>query len=1068
MASEMLDEKAIFNVARQIGLPDARAEYLRQACGADSALRERVQVLLNAYEEQASFLESPPPVGGAATTDQPASEPPGTVIGPYKLIEEIGEGGMGTVWMAQQTEPVKRLVALKLIKPGMDSKQVIARFEAERQALALMDHPNIAKVLDGGTTPSGRPYFVMDLVKGVPITRYCDEHRLTPRQRLELFLPVCQAVQHAHQKGIIHRDLKPSNVLVALYDGKPVPKVIDFGVAKAAGQSLTDKTLVTGFGNIVGTLEYMSPEQAEVNQLDIDTRSDVYSLGVLLYELLAGSPPFTRKELEKGGLLEMLRVIREQEPSKPSTKLSRAEGLPTLATNRGTEPAKLTRLVRGELDWVVMRALEKDRNRRYETANAFALDVQRYLADEAVQACPPSLGYRFKKFARRNKRALGGAGVLAVALLVAVGAIAGSVGWTLRDQEARRAKLAGQLDLILDEVEQYQAEQKWPEALAAARKAEALLAGGGGGATLEGKVNEALADLNLVRRLEGIRMAHAGQGGRRFEWAAHAYAAAFRDAGVDLDRMSTDEVVRRLRARKQVAPALAVILDEWSLCRTLSRDAQGARSVAAVARGLDPDPLRRQVREALAQIDVKTYRIADAKAIETLERLAASPDLVRQPPPTLCLLGVALSYGTGKPKQGIAVLREAHAQHPGDFWVNAMLAWNLRFQGPDHQDEALGFYRAALALRPDSGWIWLCIGLIHDQHRRKPDEAIACYKKGVALDPRNPWIHNALAGVHKAQNRLDESTACSQKAVACFRESIKHDAKYDPFAHFTLANILRDQGKLDEAVACYKNAIAINATMAEPHSNLGGVLRRQKKFDEAVTSYRRAIEINPKNASGYSGLGVALLERHLAARDPKSGEKTVAAFRQAVALDPNHAYSQYVFGVALMESKKVDEALAAFRKAVELDPKRVDAHTNLAWVLATASDPRLLDPQAALAHARKAVELQPQTPNHWSNLGVALLRTGDAKGAVEALEKADQMWKGGDHQHRFFLAMAYGHVGEKDKARQAHEQGVRWMDKHHPNNEDLRRIRAEAARLLGIEKKKDSGVKDRESEKKSN
>src|SRR5207253_11457564 len=302
-------------------------------------------------------------------------------------------------------------------------KQFIARFEAERQALALMDHPNIARVLEAGTTSAGRPYLVMDLVKGMPITKYCDEHHLTPRQRLELFVPVCQAVQHAHQKGIIHRDLKPSNVLVALYDGKPVPKVIAFGLAKAAGQSLTDKTLVTGFGDIVGTLEYMSPEQAEINQLDIDTRSDIYSLGVLLYELLTGGPPFSRKDVEKAGMLEMLRVIREQEPSKPSTKLSTAEGLPTLAANRGTEPAKLTKLVRGELDWIVMKALEKDRSRRYETANGFAADVQRYLADEPVQACPPSAWYRFRQFARRNRGPVLAAGLVLLAL---VGGVVGT------------------------------------------------------------------------------------------------------------------------------------------------------------------------------------------------------------------------------------------------------------------------------------------------------------------------------------------------------------------------------------------------------------------------------------------------------------------------------------------------------------------------------------------------------------------------------------------------------------------------------------------------------------------
>jgi tetratricopeptide (TPR) repeat protein len=326
---------------------------------------------------------------------------------------------MGTVWMAEQTEPIQRRVAVKVVKEGMDSRQVLARFEAERQALALMEHPNIARVLDAGKTPSGRPYFVMELVKGRPITGYCDEQRLAVRERLALFGDVCRAVQHAHQKGIIHRDLKPSNVLVAPYDGKPVVKVIDFGVAKATGLRLTEKTLFTGFGALVGTPEYMSPEQAEINNQDIDTRSDIYSLGVLLYELLTGSPPFSKKDLETGGLLETLRAIREQEPTKPSAKLSTAEGLPTLAANRGTEPAKLTRLVRGELDWIVMKALEKDRNRRYETANAFAMDVQRYLADEPVEACPASRAYRLRKFARKNRKALLTAGAFLVLLVAA-------------------------------------------------------------------------------------------------------------------------------------------------------------------------------------------------------------------------------------------------------------------------------------------------------------------------------------------------------------------------------------------------------------------------------------------------------------------------------------------------------------------------------------------------------------------------------------------------------------------------------------------------------------------------
>jgi WD40 repeat protein len=315
-------------------------------------------------------------------------------------------------------------VALKVIKPGMDSKQVIARFEAERQALALMDHPNIAKVHDAGTTANGRPYFVMELVQGVPLTRYCDEHRLTPRQRLELFIPVCQAVQHAHQKGIIHRDLKPSNVLVTLYDGKPVPKVIDFGIAKATSQAPSEHSVFTQLGQVVGTLEYMSPEQAELNPLDIDTRSDVYSLGVILYELLTGSTPLQRQRVKQAAMLEVLRLIREEEPPTPSMRLSSTDELPSVAANRGLEPRRLSGLVRGELDWIALKALDKDRNRRYETANALALDVQRYLADEAVQACPPSGWYRFRKFARRNKVVLGTAAVVALALVTAAVALA--------------------------------------------------------------------------------------------------------------------------------------------------------------------------------------------------------------------------------------------------------------------------------------------------------------------------------------------------------------------------------------------------------------------------------------------------------------------------------------------------------------------------------------------------------------------------------------------------------------------------------------------------------------------
>src|SRR5215218_1387336 len=394
---------------------------------ADAAFRQRGEVLLEAHKSPATFLESP--AGGSRpdlTLNPPiVLLPPGTVIGRYKLLEPIGEGGYGVVFMAEQTSPVVRKVALKIIKAGMDSRQVIARFEAERQALAVMDHVNIARVLDAGTTNSGLPYFVMELVHGVPITRYCDENNLGLRERLELFVPVCKAIQHAHQKGIIHRDVKPSNVLVTLYDGKPVPKVIDFGVAKAVEQKLTERTLFTQYGTMVGTLEYVSPEQAEMSALGVDTRSDVYSLGVLLYELLTGSTPLGHQRVKEAGYAEVLRMIKEEDPPRPSTRLSDSGvALATISAQRRTEPAKLTKLVRGELDWIVMKCLEKDRSRRYETANGFAADVQRYLADEPVQACPPSGWYRLRKFVRRNKGP-----VLAVSLVV-LAMLAGLIGTT--------------------------------------------------------------------------------------------------------------------------------------------------------------------------------------------------------------------------------------------------------------------------------------------------------------------------------------------------------------------------------------------------------------------------------------------------------------------------------------------------------------------------------------------------------------------------------------------------------------------------------------------------------------
>ena len=439
MSPDVRNADTVFAQAIEIASSEERDAFLEKALASDPEQRREVEKLVRDYFRAGEFLERPA-ARLVATADEPLSERPGTLIGPYKLMEQIGEGGMGLVFVAEQQQPVRRKVALKIIKPGMDSRQVIARFEAERQALALMDHPNIAKVLDAGTTESGRPYFVMEFVKGVSLTEYCDQNRLTTRQRLELFGSVCLAVQHAHQKGIIHRDLKPSNVLVAVHDVTPVVKVIDFGVAKATGQQLTEKTLYTAVAQMVGTPQYMSPEQAGLSALDVDTRGDIYSLGVLLYELLTGSTPFESETLRKAAYDEMRRIIREDEPPKPSTRLSTLEkgALSTLSERRGVDPRRLSSEVRGELDWMVMKALEKDRNRRYESASAFAADVQRFLNDEPVQACPPSASYRLRKFVRRHLALTAAYGLLALLSLFAV--LGGSAGWLWQAAEKARGQ----------------------------------------------------------------------------------------------------------------------------------------------------------------------------------------------------------------------------------------------------------------------------------------------------------------------------------------------------------------------------------------------------------------------------------------------------------------------------------------------------------------------------------------------------------------------------------------------------------------------------------------------------
>ncbi len=876
-------ERDIFIEALQQADPTARSACLDAACAGDDALRHRALQLLAQHEKNESFLlDAPVPLPQGppiATIDQSHSELPGTVIGPYKLIELIGEGGMGTVWMAEQEEPIHRRVAVKVIKAGMDSKQVLARFEAERHALALMDHPNIARVLDAGTTEAGRPFFVMELVKGTPITQYCDDKHLSVRERLELFGDVCRAVQHAHQKGIIHRDLKPSNILIAPFDGKPVVKVIDFGVAKATGQRLTDATLFTGFGAVVGTPEYMSPEQAETNNQDIDTRSDIYSLGVLLYELLTGSTPLTRQRVKEAALLEVLRVIREEEPPKPSTRLSSTEELPSISAQRHTEPAKLTKLVRGELDWIVMKALEKDRNRRYDTANGFAMDVQRYLADEPVQACPPSAGYRLRKFVRRNKRALTGAVVLALALIVAVGAVAGSIGWAARDRTTREAVLQGKVSQALDEVEDASHRGKMAEAVAALKRAESLLASGGASEELRQRASQWRADLDLVARLNDARMLglQVNVEKNRYQWSLKvpAYEAEFRNYGINPDSVTAEQAAGTICGRPvEIQLAIIAALDDWILwfgaASKSGTDAQNLGFLIVILRAVDTDPWRWRLRNAAASKDTKV-----------LLELANLPELTTQPPLTLFLLATILRRELGKSDVACAVLRRAQQSNPGDFWINTELGMQLNLlaaSGPERA-EVLRYHSIAAALQPD-----------------------------------NPAARLNLGIARYLQGNLDA-------AMYEFRKAVEIAPNYEA-ARFWIHRVLSDQGKWEEAFATARKAIEIQPNNASNLNSLASLLvtcadPSLRDPDRAVDLAERAVQLKPEEYGYWRTLGIAYYRKKRFAEALTALEKSCRL--QKVTSGNGNAWQWLWMAMAHWQLGHKDEALSWYRKAVELE-----------------------------------------------------------------------------------------------------------------------------------------------------
>jgi serine/threonine protein kinase/tetratricopeptide (TPR) repeat protein len=830
--------QAIFQAVAELPLAE-RTAVLDRECGGDAELRRRVEALLRAHDDSRELPAAEPEAEpGPTAAYVPAVEPGHLFAGRFKLREKLGEGGMGVVFVAEQTEPVQRRVALKIIRAGLDTQRLLARFEQERQALALMDHPNIAKVFDAGMDPAGRPYFAMELVKGLPLTRYCDDAKLAPRQRLELFIPVCQAVQHAHQKGIIHRDLKPSNILVGLYDGRPVPKVIDFGVAKATGPRLTEQSVYTEVGSIIGTLEYMSPEQAELNNLDIDTRSDIYALGVILYELLTGAVPFSRKELEKAGLAEMLRVIKEAEPPRPSTRLSHSDTLPSIAANRHMEPHRLTTLVRGELDWIVMKALEKDRGRRYETANGFAMDVQRYLAGEPVVAAPASQWYRLRKFVRRHRSAVAGAGLV---LLTLIGGIAGTTWGLMRAVKERDAKA-----LALKAEKQARADETKArkQAFAALRSlttevverkfAQGTVLTDDDRAFLRGVIAQFDAFAAIKGDDADSRAVRAEGRGRVGLMRYHL--GELKEAEQDYDQA--------LSIRKQLA---ANFPSRPEFCQELARS-HNNRGILLRGTGR----LKEAEQDYDHALSIQKQLVAD---------FPSRPEFRQELARSLVNRGNLLSV-TGR-------LEQAERDYDQALSIDKQLAADFPAR-PKFRQELAGIHLSR-------GNLLQAMGRLKEAEQDY-DQALSIRKQLAADFPARPAFRHDLAGIHnnrsallRATGRLKEAEQENDQALSIYRQLAADFPTRPEFrrelatSQYNRGNLLRATGRLKEAEQDHDQALSIQKQLAADfparpefreavagsHNNRGTLLRATGRLKEAEQDYDQALSIYRQLAADF-------------------------------------------------------------------------------------------------------------------------------------------------------------------------------------------------------------------------
>ena len=1004
----------LFCEAIAIEDPSARQAFIERSSGSNSHLYQHLEKLVAAHFLAGEFLERPlGPVTPVLPEDDldPAAtvlnlSALGSLVGPYKIRELLGEGGMGSVFVAEQDKPVRRKVALKLIKPGMDNREVLARFEMERQALAMMDHPHIAQVLDTGTTDLGRPYFAMELVKGLPITEHCDTHQFDLRARLRLFLQVCQAVQHAHQKGVIHRDLKPSNILVAVHDTTPVVKVIDFGVAKALGYKLVDQTVYTGVNQWLGTPLYMSPEQAQHSSLDIDTRSDVYSLGVLLYELLTGTTPFRKEVLSSSGFEELRRLIHQQDPPRPSARLTTLSALArsTVADRRRIDPRRISDLVRGELDWIVMKALQKDRTLRYESASALAADVTRYLNREPVQARAPSVGYRLSKFVQRQKAPLL-AGFLVFAAAITVLAVALSGHW--ESQRRVSAAVRAVMSSLASANTAIEARNlELAKQILAAARARLEFAGSLRGelagqiAVVQGEIERAQADVqNFADFVELARAAQQTLSRTEKQEGAIDARQALDCYGVIEQRDWTDSLQKSQlseQQREQVVETayetLLLLADSRVRSPVFQNDTaahEGLELLDVALRFHQPTKALYWVRQELHR-----YLKDDEAADRDLAQFDATPARTAW---DWYLPGHTAAW-RGDLKAAIAAYEHALRIEPDHY--NSLFFLGRRLAADNRHAEALGYFAACIALRPDPLSYW--------------SRALAHLELG----------HSAAAEADFKWALMHMTNPLEKARLLC-----------------ELGRALTDQYKLDEAIECYRKAIELEPKLAVAHQDLSAALMNQGKLDEAIECCRRAIELEPKYAVAHNNLGAGLLEQGKL-------DEAIECCRKAIELEPKYAIAHLNLGTGLTRQKKLDEAIECYRMAIELDPKLAAAYSHLAWLQATSPNWCLRDARAAVAFARRAVELDPKSASYFFNLGVTLYRTEDYLGAIESLEKAREMRGNKDPVHQFFLAMAYWAAGRQDDALTEYIAAVQALHAA-PRSAEQVRFRDEAETLIG-------------------